>query len=87
MAGVLAKVLGAVDHVALAAEVVDSVRNALRVDTLLGALAEVFLFREAGTIFNAILEHHARLLAEGRVQVLVRLSEPLPHIFNETHVR
>jgi hypothetical protein len=63
MARVLAKVLGAIDHVALAAKVIDSVGNALGVDALLGALAKVFLFLEAGTIFNAILEHHAGLLA------------------------
>ena len=57
MARVLAKVFSAVDNVALAAKVVNAVRNALCVDIFLGAGAKVFLLRHAQAVFDAGLEH------------------------------
>ena len=86
MARVLAKVLGSVNHVALAAEIVNSVGNALRIDALLGAGAEVFGFFEAGTIFDAVFEHHAGLLAQRGVFLLVWLGVLFPPVLDKAHL-
>lgn len=59
MPGVLPEVLSPVDHVALAAKVVDSMWNALSIYAFLGTHSEVFLFFEAVTILYAVFEHLA----------------------------
>ena len=46
MAGVFSEVFRPIDDVALASEVVNSVRDALSVDVLLGTGSEVLLFLE-----------------------------------------
>ena len=85
MPGVLPEVLGPINHVALAAKVVDSMGNALSINAFLGALPEVFLFFEAETILDAVLEHLARLLAQRRMLFMVRFCEFFPSGFNKAH--
>lgn len=57
MAWVLSEIFCTVNNVALAAKVVDSVRDALSIDVLLGTGAKIFLLRKAERLLDAGLEH------------------------------
>ena len=57
MAWVLSEILGPVNDVALAAKIVDSMGDALRVYVFLGAGAEVFLLSHAQRVLDACFEH------------------------------
>lgn len=83
MARVFAEVLGAVNDVALASKVVDSVGDALRIDVLLGTGSEVFLLLHAERVLNTVLEHGPRLLAKLGVLVVARLKVFLPSAFDK----
>lgn len=87
MARVLTKVFSSVNHISLAAEVINSVGDAISIYAFLCALPKVFLFCEANTILYAILEHLATFLTQGRVLFVVWLCKPLPCIFNEAHFK
>lgn len=83
MTRVLAEVFCAVNDVALASKVVDTVGNALGIDILLGACPKILLVLHAEGVFDAGLEHFARLLAEDGVLIVVRLKIFLPGIFDK----
>lgn len=57
MARVLSEILSPVNDVALAAKIVDSMRDALRVDVFLGAGTEVFLRCHALRVLDTYFEH------------------------------
>jgi len=78
VARVLAEILRAVDDVAFAAKVVDTVGNALSVDVLLGAGAKVFLLLHAVGVLDAVFKHFARLLTKLGMLLVIRLEELLP---------
>ena len=63
MAWVLPEILRSVNNVALASEVIDSVRDALSIDILLGTRPKVLRILEAEGALDARLEHLSRLLA------------------------
>jgi hypothetical protein len=80
VAGVLPKILGAINHKPLAAEEIDSIRYTFGIDFFSGAFLEILIFLEAGTIFYARFEHFSRLLTERRMFFMVRLKIPLPNV-------
>jgi len=86
MPRVLAKVLCPVNHVALASEVVNAVRNALRVYILLGTGSEIFLFFKTVGLFDAIFKHSSRLLTQRRMLFVVRLGVLFPEVSYDTHI-
>lgn len=86
MSGVLAKVLRPVNHVSLAPKVVNSVRNAFSVDALLGTGPKIFILLEAVGVLDAVLKHLARLLAQGRMFLMIRLCPLFPLVPNEAHI-
>lgn len=83
MARVLSEILGPVNDVALAAKIVDSVGDALRVYVFLGAGAEVFLCSHAKRVLDTIFEHCSRLLAQYRVLVMIGLEILLPGVLDK----
>ena len=83
MARVLAEVLRAVNDVAFAAKVVDSVRDALSVDVLLSARTKVLFLLHTQGVLDAVLEHFARLLAQLGVLLMVGLEVLLPGALDE----
>ena len=80
MAGVLPKILGAINHEALAAKEIDSIGYALSIDLFAGAFLEILVLLEAGTVFDASFEHFSGLLAEFRMLIVIRLEILLPNI-------
>ena len=83
MTGVLPKVFCAVDDIAFAAEVVNTMRNALGVDVFLRTGPEVLLFLHAERVLDAVLEHFAGLLTKSGVLLMVRLEVLFPRAFYE----
>lgn len=83
MARVLAEVLCAVNDVAFAAKVVDSMWDALSINVLLSARTKVLLLLHAEGVLDAVLEHFARLLAQLGVLLVVRLEVLLPGALDE----
>ena len=83
MARILPEVLCAINNVALAPKVVDSVRDALSVDVLLSTSPEIFTLFHAEGVLDAGLEHFAGLLAENWVLLVVRLKVLLPGVLDE----
>ena len=63
MTRVFSEIFSSVDHVSLASEVIDTVRNTLSVYALLSTLPEIFLLCETETILHAVFKHLAGLLA------------------------
>ena len=74
MSGVPSEVLSPVNHKSLAAEQVDSQRDALMVDLLLGAFSKVFRLLEAVGVDDAFFEHFSVLLAEFGVLLRIWLK-------------
>ena len=85
MPRVLAEVLRSINHVSLASEVVDSVWNAFSVDTLLGTGPKILILLKAVGVLDAVLKHLARLLAQGRMFLVIRLCPLLPFVLNKAH--
>ena len=83
MARVLPKVFCAVDNVALAAKVVDSVGDALGIDVLLGARTEILRRLHAYGCLDTVFKHFSGLLAELRVLIVVGLKILFPCSFDE----
>jgi len=85
MPGVFSKVFSPVNEIPLAPEIVNSVRNAFRVDVFLGTSAEVFARLVAVRVLNTGFEHCARLHAQNRVLVVVWLKIFLPNVLQCAH--
>jgi len=82
MSGILAEILRAINDVALATEIVNTMWDAFCIDVFLGTGAKVFLLRHALGVLDAIFEHFARLLTQFRVLLVAGLEVLLPAGFN-----
>ena len=83
MARVLAEVLCAVNDVAFAAKVVNSMGDALSINVFLCASTKVLLLLHAKGVLDAVFEHFARLLAQLGVLLVVGLEVLLPGALDE----